>query len=455
MTTKLRPWQLLPAPLPKTTVYSEDYFYENFAKPLISDTVRLMSNGLPVDLEKVQQLEDKLDSVLAEVKDSLNSNPIIQEYVKLKYDYLVETYKKEQEQKQKPPSDFLKPFNHKDLVHRSYFMHVFSADKDIKQPENLLPSEIPKWTSNDVKKISHEFPALQLLLNGKLSSTNTIALKAMQLLAEHKAEMYNKTYQDNISTLAKVQLPEFNPGSADQKHDVLTSMLGYTSSNYTDAYQDYLKALDRYQRYGKALPVEPKNMYSWSRDDIKELFQLAKNENETSLFQALFDYSMGAIIKNNFIKAFYEHTHDGRLYGEYVLGGAKSFRYTSKAPNLLNMPSTKSIYAKPVKECFIAPPGYVVWTIDFSALEDRVLTNLTQDPGKLAIYEQGLDGHSYNTVGYWPEKCASLIEMTGDPTIDAKTFQALVDKENKEAKALRQESKPITFKLALNQLLLS
>lgn len=88
-------------------------------------------------------------------------------------------------------------------------------------------------------------------------------------------------------------------------------------------------------------------------------------------------------------------------------------------------------------------------------VEDRVLTNLTQDPGKLAIYEQGLDGHSYNTVGYWPEKCASLIEMTGDPTIDAKTFQALVDQENKEAKSLRQESKPITFKLALNQLLLS
>ena len=40
-----RPWELLPAPLPKTASYPEDFFYTNVAKPLIADTVRLMANG--------------------------------------------------------------------------------------------------------------------------------------------------------------------------------------------------------------------------------------------------------------------------------------------------------------------------------------------------------------------------------------------------------------------------
>lgn len=63
----------------------------------------------------------------------------------------------------------------------------------------------------------------------------------MELLAQHKAETYNKTYEDNIKHLTRVQTPEFNPASSDQKHDVLTGILGYESSNFTDAYLDYQK----------------------------------------------------------------------------------------------------------------------------------------------------------------------------------------------------------------------
>jgi hypothetical protein len=112
------------------------------------------------------------------------------------------------------------------------------------------------------------------------------------------------------------------------------------------------------------------------------------------------------------------------------------------------MPSTGSVYSKPIKKCFIAPPGYVIFSIDFSSLEDRVLTCLTRDPGKLAIYDKDLDGHCYSSLGYNPDQIYKHIPRSGDLALDAIEYKKQVDAGNKELKELRQASKPITFKLA-------
>lgn len=442
------PWDQLPAPEPRSCSYPESHFYFNTARHLIRDTIRIMSNGLPIDLNKVNTLDSTLDTSIEKVRLSLESNPIIDQYLEQKHSKELDLYIKDRESKLKTPEDYLKPFNPSDMSHRSYFMHVFSQRVNLTQPTETLPTGIPKWPSNLVKKLSSEYPLLKRLLAGEIDHTNLTAQESMNLLAQHKADMYNQKYLSQIQN-PSCPKPSINPRSPDARHDIFTGILGYESGELTDAYQKYERDLAKAQRYNNPLPKEPKNKWSWGRKRIEFLLESLTDPNEISLAKDFIEFSFGDKIKTSFIPAFYNYTIDDRLYSNLKLLGAKSARYTSNNPNMLQLPSTGSIYAKPVKECFIAPPGKVILTADFNALEDRVLASITRDEGKCALLEDPtLDGHCYNALGYYPDKVLPYLTSKGDFKDKVREFAELVEQKHPQLKDVRQESKAVTFKIA-------
>lgn len=322
---KPTPWALLPTKVPRTENPELGYFYDNVAKPLISDTVRLMGNGLPIDLQQVQELENTLDVTIARVHEILSNNKIVKDYQKARYDIIIDNYKAERLSKCKSVESFMKPFNHKDMSHRSYFMYFYGQKVSLPKPDEELPMGIPKWAANAIKKIALTKPILKKLLAGDVTEENNdYAKQAVLALAEYKAELQGKKFRHQAETLEDLELPPFNPGSPDQKHDILTGMLGYASNKLTDSYETYERECNKAHRQGYLEPPEPKNRYSWNRENVEILLKFTNNDDEKELFQAFVDYSMGAIIKNNFIQAFYKFTVEGRLHGHYSLLGAKT-----------------------------------------------------------------------------------------------------------------------------------
>lgn len=162
---------------------------------------------------------------------------------------------------------------------------------------------------------------------------------------------------------------------------------------------------------------------------------------QAKVLNALINLSKCTKIENTFLKAFKKGTlkKDGRRYlnGNFYLTGTKSGRLSSKSPNMQNLPSSGTKYAKPVKKAFLAPVGWLFMGIDFDSLEDKISALTTKDPNKLKVYTEGYDGHCLRAYSYFSDAM---------PDIDPES----VDSINSIAKKYpdqRRDSKGPTFLL--------
>ena len=157
------------------------------------------------------------------------------------------------------------------------------------------------------------------------------------------------------------------------------------------------------------LPVLEKTDSGEPATDNKTLTKLKNhtdNPDVISLLEALLDYGAVNKILTSTIPAFEAAVQgsDGWYYvfGNFNLGGTLSGRLSSSDPNLQNLPAS-SKYAKLIKWCVQAPPGWFWCGIDFASLEDRISALTTKDPNKLKVYTDGYDGHCLRAYAYFKQ----------------------------------------------------
>ena len=210
----------------------------------------------------------------------------------------------------------------------------------------------------------------------------------------------------------------FNPNSGPQLQTLLFEQLGLPVISLTEAKQP-----------------------STDGDTLKALRNHTIDPMVIDFLDAMIDYAAVKIIINTFIVALEGAVQgpDGwhYLFGNFNLGGTLSGRLSSSKPNLQNMPATGSRYAKIIKSCFQAPPGWIFAGLDFDSLEDKISALTTKDPNKLKVYTDGYDGHCLRAYAYFGDNM---------PDIDPNSVVS-INSIAKKYKDYRQESKVPTFAL--------
>jgi DNA polymerase-1 len=82
----------------------------------------------------------------------------------------------------------------------------------------------------------------------------------------------------------------------------------------------------------------------------------------------------------------------GRVHTTYAQAVAVTGRLSSNDPNLQNIP-IRTAEGRRVREAFIAPPGHVIVSADYSQIELRIMAHISADPGLLRAFQEGIDVH--------------------------------------------------------------
>jgi len=264
--------------------------------------------------------------------------------------------------------------------------------------------------SNRVDEVHSILKAKAKVLNEQIQENKHVK-DFTKILQEETCKIANSKLKKLVKTVDDFSDVQFNPSSHIQLGSLLFEHLE-------------LPVLDKTK---KGAP-------STGADVLKDLANHTTAIETLDLLDCIQELADVEKINGTFIKAFMQEKDF--LHGNLKLGGTQSGRLSSNSPNLTNLPAHGSM-GKLVKSCIVAPDGWLFAGADFSALEERIGAILSNDPNRIKVYTDGMDGHSMRAYKYFSDQM---------PDIDPDDVDSINSIEKKYPE-LRRRSKGPTFAL--------
>jgi DNA polymerase-1 len=144
--------------------------------------------------------------------------------------------------------------------------------------------------------------------------------------------------------------------------------------------------------FGKLqLPVLKKTMSGAPSTDEDVLAKLAE---DYPLPKILLEYRAAAKLKSTYTDTLPRMVdpRTGRVHTRFSQSTAVTGRLSSNEPNLQNIP-IRTAEGRRIREAFVAPPGSVIVSADYSQIELRIMAHLSEDASLLRAFSEGVDVH--------------------------------------------------------------
>ncbi len=182
---------------------------------------------------------------------------------------------------------------------------------------------------------------------------------------------------------------------AAQSHDLGKRMLEIEKQAYELAGQPF--NLNSPKQIGEIffdklkLPVVKKTPSGSPSTDEEVLQKLAENY---PLPKVLLDYRSLSKLKSTYTDKLPKMVDPstGRVHTNYAQAVAVTGRLASNEPNLQNIP-IRTVEGRRIREAFVAPPGSVIVSADYSQIELRIMAHISEDANMLRAFAEGEDIH--------------------------------------------------------------